>query len=167
MQINFDIAQKSTFRRINGQYRLFVAIYRDVEKTKKGVIDFIYDSGAFLTVINKERYETLGLDTLPRIEHYIHGYTGKANGYYFQLPCLQIGGQDLSYMWAFSPKSGELKQNLLGTNIIERFRVFQDNEEDCFFFLSNNNPRFYTTNRGESFKGGVPFSSDAINNLFL
>jgi len=165
MQISFDTSRKSVFRRVSGQYRLFATIFRDIEKTKKGVIEFIYDSGAFLTVINKERYETLGLNSLPRIEHYINGYTGKAEGYYFQLPWLQIGGEDLPYVWAFSPKSGELNQNLLGTNVIERFRIFQDNEEDCFYFLINSKPRFYTTQNGESFEGGVPFSINTINSL--
>ena len=83
MQINFDPSRKSVFRRENGQYKLYATIFRDVSKTKTGVVDFIYDSGAFLTVINKERYETLGLDCLPKIEHHINGYTGKANGFFF------------------------------------------------------------------------------------
>ena len=166
MQINFSNSHKSTFRRVSGQYRLYATIYRDTDKVRKGVIDFIYDSGAFLTVINKERYETLGLDRLPRVEHYINGYTGKAVGYYFQLPWLQMGGEDLPYVWAFSPKSGELSQNLLGTNVIERFRVFQDNEADCFYFIKNNKPRFYTTANGSSFTGGTPYTSETINSLF-
>jgi len=54
MQIDFSSSQEVSFRRENGHYKLFVTIYRDKNKTKKGVIDFIYDSGAFLTVINKE-----------------------------------------------------------------------------------------------------------------
>ena len=166
MQISFNNVHKSAFRRSDEQYRLYTTIYRDTEKSKVGLIDFIYDSGAFLTVINKERYETLGLDRLPRIEHYINGYTGKAPGYYFQLPWIQLGGEDLPYVWAFSPKSGELSQNLLGTNVIERFRIFQDNETDCFFFIKNNNPRYYTTENGSSFIGGTPFKSSTINSLF-
>jgi hypothetical protein len=167
MQISFDPLRKSVFRRENGQYRLYATIFRDVGKTKMGVVDFIYDSGAFLTVINKERYETLGLNSLPRVEHHINGYTGKADGYFFQMPWLRIGGEDLQYVWVFSPKSGDLKQNLLGTNVIERFRVFQDNEDDCFYFLLNTNPRYYTTDSGDSFAGGVPYSSDNKSNLFI
>jgi len=166
MQIDFISSQQVTLRRDNGHYKLFVTIYRDVGKMKKGVIDFIYDSGAFLTVINKERYETLGLSKLPRIEHYINGYTGKAEGFYFQLPLLHIAGEDLPYVWAFSPRSGELSQNLLGTNVIERFRVFQDNENNSFFFQKNNNPQYYKTNEGSSFEGGVPFSQDTVKSLF-
>jgi len=46
MQINFNDSHKSAFRRSDGQYRLFTTIYRDAEKTKIGLIDFIYDSGA-------------------------------------------------------------------------------------------------------------------------
>jgi len=167
MQINFDASYKSSFRRENGQYRLFLTIIRDIEKTKMGLIDFIYDSGAFLTVINKERYETLGLCELPRVEHYIYGYTGRAEGYFFQIPWLRVGGQDLPYIWAFSPKSGDLYQNLLGTNVIERFRVFQDNENDCFYFHLNKKPRFYTSDSGDSFAGGIPFSDDTVKNLFI
>ena len=166
MQINFDASHKSAFRRENGQYRLYATMFRNKDKTKLGLIDFIYDSGAFLTVINNERYETLGLCELPRIEHHIYGYTGKAEGYYFQLPLLHIAGEDLPYVWAFSPRSGELSQNLLGTNVIERFRVFQDNENNSFFFQKNNNPQYYKTNEGSSFEGGVPFSQDTVKSLF-
>ena len=166
MQINFSNSQEVKLRRVNGHYKLFATIYRDLDKSKKGVIDFIYDSGAFLTVINKERYETLGLNSLPRIEHYINGYTGKADGFYFQLPLLCIAGEDLPHVWAFSPKSSELSQNLLGTNVIEKFRVFQDNENDSFFFQINNNPRYYRTSKGSSFEGGVPFTRNSINSLF-
>lgn len=167
MQISFDSSHKSTFRRENGQYRIFLTIFRDTDKSKTGLVDFIYDSGAFITVINKERYETLGLCNLPRVEHYISGYTGKAEGYYFQIPWLRIGGEDLPFVWAFSPKSGDLSQNLIGTNVIERFRIFQDNEDDCFYFISNQTPRFYTTSNGDSFAGGIPFSNVDANNLFI
>jgi hypothetical protein len=167
MQTSFEPSRKSAFRRENGQYRLYVTIFRDVSKSKMGVVDFIYDSGAFLTVINKERYETLGLSKLPRVEHFIYGYTGKADGYFFQVPWFLIGGEELQYVWAFSPKSGELSQNLLGTNVIEEFNIFQDNEHDCFYFMPNKNPRFYTTDSGDSFAGGFPFSLDVASNLFI
>jgi len=64
-------------------------------------------------------------------------------------------------------KSSDLKRNLLGTNVIEKFRVFQDNEDDCFYFQVNNNPRYYTTENGDSFAGGIPFSPDNKSSLFI
>ena len=51
------------------------------------LVDFVYDSGAFITVTNKERYESLGLDKYPRRQVSLSGYTGKTDGYMFQNLC--------------------------------------------------------------------------------
>jgi len=106
-------------------------------------ITFIYDTGAYLTVINKERYEWHGLNKLPRREASIGGYGGSTPGYVFRIPGLVIGKRLLTGVWAYTPKSKDIKQNLLGDNVIEYFRPFQDNLHDSIYFLDNPQPNPY------------------------
>ena len=130
--------------RTKGQVFLSVQIVCE-GSSETDKIDFIYDTGAYLTVINREVYEWFDLDKLPRKEANMSGYVSfsSTGGYVFQIPALVIGGRLLSGVWAFTPKSKDMKQNLLGDNVIEYFRPFQDNQEDCFYFAPNLSPEPY------------------------
>ena len=48
-------------------------------------------------------------------------------------------------LWVVTPKSKDIKQNLLGDNVIEYFRPFQDNQSDCFYFVDNLYPEPYVS----------------------
>jgi len=108
--------------------------------TKEDIINFVYDTGAYITVINRERYLKYSLDKLPRYETNIGGYSGLTPGYIFQIPGLIIGQRLLKGVWAFSPKGEDEQQNLLGDNVIEYFIPIQDNHNDCFYFPDNPTP---------------------------
>ena len=142
MVVNFEENTRIKYTRLKGQVVLRVQIVCE-GSTDADKINFIYDTGAYLTVINKERYEWFGLDKLPRIETTLGSYVSSAPGYVFQIPGLVVGKRLLSGVWAFSPKSDELQQCLLGDNIIEYFRPFQDNANDCFYFADNPTPEPY------------------------
>ncbi|MCL2820125.1 MAG: hypothetical protein FWD38_04755 [Oscillospiraceae bacterium] len=116
--------------------------------TEKDTINFIYDTGAYLTVVNKDIYEWFNLNELPRNKLVIKSYDGITPGYLFQIPGLMIGSKLLAGIWAFTPDSNEVKQNLLGDNVIEYFRPFQDNLNDCIYFLENPNPEPYISPDG-------------------
>jgi hypothetical protein len=49
----------------------------------------------------------------------------------------------LTGVWAFSPKNPDLKQNLLGLNVLEYFRPYQDNAHDFIYFPDNPTPKPY------------------------
>jgi len=72
-------------------------------------------------------YEWHGLDKLPRRGATMGGYVGSTPGYIFQIPGMRVGKRLLLGVWAFTPKSKDIKQNLLGDNVIEYFRPLQDN----------------------------------------
>jgi len=116
--------------------------------TEKDTINFIYDTGAYLTVVNKDIYEWFNLNELPRNKLVIKSYDGITPGYLFKIPGLMIGSKLLTGIWAFTPDSNEVKQNLLGDNVIEYFRPFQDNLNDCIYFLENPNPEPYISPDG-------------------
>ena len=143
MMLAIDEKTKIKYTRRKGHVYLDVRIVCE-GSTDADKINFMYDTGAYITVINKERYEWFGLDKLPRREGVIGGYTGSTPGYIFQIPGLVIGKRLLSGVWAFTPKSEDVKQNLLGDNVIEYFRPFQDNQNDCFYFIDNLYPEPYT-----------------------
>ena len=144
MVINIDNKTKMEYWRTKGQVFLSVQIVcEDSSETDK--VDFIYDTGAYLTVINREVYEWFNLNKLPRQEASMGGYISSAEGYVFQIPALVVGGRLLSGVWAFTPKSKDIKQNLLGDNVIEYFRPLQDNQEDCFYFVPNLSPSPYVS----------------------
>ena len=113
--------------------------------TEEDAITFVYDTGAYLTVINKERYEWFGLDKLPRWDAKLGSYSGSSEGYMFQIPGLMVGQKLLTGVWAFSPKNDNSKQNLLGDNVIEYFNPYQDNTNDCFYFIDNSCPEPYVS----------------------
>ena len=140
----FDERVKMEYERLKGQVFLRVQIVCE-GSTDTDIIKFIYDTGAYLTVINREVYEWFNLDKLPRQEAAIGGYAASAEGYIFQIPALVIGGRLLSGVWAFTPKRKDLDQNLLGDNVIEYFRPFQDNQENCFYFVPNLTPDPYVS----------------------
>jgi len=141
-----DEKTKMDYERIKGHVYLSVQIVCE-GSTDEDKIDFLYDTGAYLTVINRNRYEWFGLHKLPRKAVTIGGYNGSTDGYMFQIPGLKIGNRLLSGVWAFTPKSKDIKQNLLGDNIIEYFRPFQDNLYDCIYFIDNPTPAPYVNKK--------------------
>jgi len=140
----FDEQIKMEYERTKGQVTLRVQIVCE-GSTDADKIKFIYDTGAYLTVLNKEMYEWFNLDKLPRKEATMGGYVSSTPGYIFQIPGLVIGQRLLSGVWAFTPKSKDIRQNLLGDNVIEYFRPFQDNLDNCFYFVDNPKPDPYVS----------------------
>jgi len=145
--ITIDNKTRVSYTRANGHaYIELIIVCKG--STETDTIRFVYDTGAYLTVLNKEVYEWFGLDKLHRKEIIIASYNGTTPGYLFQIPGLKVGEKLLTGIWAFSPKSEEIKQNLLGDNVIEYFRPFQDNLNDCIYFLENPNPEPYISPDG-------------------
>ena len=140
----FSERVKMEYERSKGQIFLRIQIICE-GSSEADKIKFIYDTGAYLTVINREIYEWFGLDKLPRREANMGGYIASTAGYVFQIPALVVGNRLLSGVWAFTPRCRSIKQNLLGDNVIEYFRPFQDNENNCFYFPPNLTPEPYVS----------------------
>ncbi|MDR1688672.1 MAG: retropepsin-like domain-containing protein [Clostridiales bacterium] len=147
MNLNLDDKTRIMYERIGGH------VYLDVQLVFEGSTDadrvnFIYDSGAYITVLARQIYEACHLDRLPCRRVDVGGYIGKTSGVLFRIPGLRIGKRLLTGVWAFSPDREDLEQSLLGDNVIEYFRPVQDNQNDCFYFPDNNTPNPYTDDSG-------------------
>jgi len=145
--LTIDIKTRVPYKRVNSHAYIKLNVVCK-GSTETDTIRFVYDTGAYLTVINREVYEWFNLDKLPRTEITIGSYNGTTSGYLFQIPGLKVGEKLLTGIWAFSPNSYEIKQNLLGDNVIEYFRPFQDNLNDCIYFIENPKPEPYISSDG-------------------
>lgn len=126
---------------------------------------FMYDTGAWITVLSRERYEVHKLNVLPMRPFSMSGYgasvdeTRKVQGFIYQIPALKIGRRVLTDVWAFTPASYDIAENILGGNAIEYFNPYQDNGNDYFYFFDNSNPKPYIHEAtGFSLKCGGSFS---------
>ncbi|MCL2189335.1 MAG: retroviral-like aspartic protease family protein [Defluviitaleaceae bacterium] len=142
MTLTIDDKTRVEYNRSKGHVYIDIPIIRE-GGTNSDRINFMYDTGAYITVINREMYEWYGLNKFPRRAATMGGYVGSTPGYIFQVPGMKIGKRLLLGVWAFTPKSKEIKQNLLGDNVIEYFRPLQDNQNDCFYFIDNLYPEPY------------------------
>ena len=112
-------------------------------------ISFLYDTGAWMTVLSRRHYEANNLNTLPRQRFSMGGYgagednSRKIPGYVYKIPALKIGNKLLAEVWAFTPASYDITENILGGNAIEYFCPFQDNNTDFFYFFDNPSPKPY------------------------
>ena len=142
MQIILNERTKIAYERLKGQIYINIPIIYEGSANNDRIL-FVYDTGAYITVINNALYKQFKLEKLPRKKTALSGYAGSASGYMFQFPGLIIGQRLLTGVWAFTPKSMEIQQNLLGDNIIEYFTIYQDNFNDCLYFLDNPKPQPY------------------------
>jgi clan AA aspartic protease (TIGR02281 family) len=106
-------------------------------------IDFILDTGAFMTVVSRDLAERFGYDKLPKSKTIIKGYAGEESADFVRIPSLKILEPLLTDVPVLIPHSKELEQNILGLNVLEYFNYYIDAENDRLFLNLNPNPRPY------------------------
>ena len=131
-------------KRHGGHYYLTLrAIYNTSDKEYSEKIDFILDTGAFITVISRDIAEMFGYDRLPKIPSKIKGYTGEAPADFVRIPGLKILNTELVEVPVLIPHNKELKQNILGLNVLEYFEYSIETKNDKITISLNTNPRHY------------------------
>ena len=106
-------------------------------------IDLIVDTGAFMTVVSRDIAKRFGYDKLPKASSRIKGYSGEASADFVRIPGLKILDTLFTDVPVLIPNSSDLKQNILGLNVLEYFNYFFDNENDRLYLNANPNPRPY------------------------
>ena len=148
MDIQLDKRIRHKITREKGHFYVYILIVCE-GSTDDTFISFMYDTGAWITVLSRKHYEVHKLDALPRQQFSMSGYGAgeddakRIPGYVYKIPALKIGNKILTEVWSFTPLSYDITENILGGNAIEYFCPFQDNNEDFFYFFDNFNPKPY------------------------
>ena len=168
IQLDNGVRYKTT--RENGHCYVDILIVCE-GSTDTSFIQFMYDTGAWLTVLSRKEYEANELFSLPWRNFAMGGYGASADkkrkvqGILYQIPALKIGRRLLTKVWAFTPADYKITENILGLNAVDYYNTYQDNGNDYFYFFDNPNPRPYIHESGFSLacegsfsfeKGGFP-----------
>ena len=170
IQLDERVRHRTT--REKGHFYVEILIVRE-GSTKDNFELFMYDSGAWITVLSRKVYERNKLNALPWQSFSMSGYgagidtSRQVPGFIYQIPALKIGQRLLTEVWAFTPASYEITENILGGNAIEYFNPYQDNGNDCFYFFDNPAPKPYIHEAtGFSLKCGGSFSFEEAKENF-
>ena len=106
-------------------------------------IDFILDTGAFMTVVSRDIAKEFGYDKLPKVSAKIKGYSGEVPADFVRIPGLKVLGPLLTDVPVLIPHSNEHKQNVFGLNVLEYFNYYIDTENDKLYLSNNPNPKPY------------------------
>jgi len=146
IQLDKRVRHKAT--RENGHFYVDVLLVCE-GSTDDSFVPFMYDTGAWLTVLSRKYYEANGLYSLSWEKFSMGGYGAgvdknrKVPGVLYKIPALKIGKRVLTGVRAFTPASYEIEENILGGNAFEYFNIYQDNGNDYLYFFDNPNPTPY------------------------
>ena len=102
-------------------------------------IDFMIDTGAFLTLVTRQTAIVHGFNNLDVIfEWELRSFNNKmvAIADFVELPGLVIGGKMLIGAKVGIPKENT-RLNILGMNILEHFKFYLDTEDEKLYFEDN------------------------------
>jgi clan AA aspartic protease (TIGR02281 family) len=123
----------------DGHYHIKVPIfYEDGDYTNYRA-DFVFDTGAFITVLTRMTANRLGfLDSHTVKEDVpLTGFMGKGLANIKEIPGMFIGGWFFSGVKVAVPHE-ETETNILGLNVIDCLKFFVDTEHDKVFYSSLN-----------------------------
>lgn len=134
---------------------------------EKNPTEFIFDTGAMITMIDLTTAEKLNYSSLPVVRTVTLG--GIVPGYsitvdYKVIAGIKIADFRLSKVTVAipnpnDPNSAKFERSILGQNVLEYFNYFMDTENDLIYFMKNPNPKPIS----EDAKCGVVFLSDQLN----
>jgi len=133
----FDALESLTIE-ADGHYHLSVPTFYDFDGYANTPIDFVFDTGAFLTVITRGTAARLGyLDRFTIQKRIIlSGFSGDCFADLKEIPGFMIGGRKIEGAKVAVPYI-ETDISILGLNVIEYFRFFIDTERDKIYFSEN------------------------------
>lgn len=125
--------------RSDGHRHLNIPVFYNTNENNNNSIDFILDTGAYVTVLTKRTAELFGFDRLiPLAKNLpLTGFAGyKVEGDLIEIPIL-LGGKRLEAKVVVPYV--HIENNILGLNVLEHFNYSIDNTNDKIHFSSNAN----------------------------
>ena len=119
IKFQYDAMDDIFYKEIEGHYYLHIPTFYSLENNANRVVEFMLDTGAFLTVVTPYTAELLGYNKLTPLKADITltGYAGECKADLYETPGFVIGGRILEGAKIAVPKeTGEAKEE----NIFER-----------------------------------------------
>jgi len=140
IQFQYDAVDNIRYRANEGHYYLHIPAFFTNNSYANLKINFIFDTGAYLTVISRHTAVRFGFDKLTPIKTDIDlsGFAGKCKGNLIELPGLVIGGKILGGTKVAIPQTME-GMNIIGLNVLEYFNYFVDSTNSKIYFSRNEN----------------------------
>ena len=137
----YDSIEDLAYNDGDGHYHLTVPVLRDYNCYSNVSVDFIFDTGAFLTVLTQESATRLGFVNSFTVQKDVQlsGFTGACLADLKEIPGFIIGGRKLEGVKVAVPHI-YTEANILGLNVIEHFKYFIDTENDKVYFAENSKP---------------------------
>jgi len=126
---------------LDGHYHLNVPAFYNFNSHANRPIDFIFDTGAFITIISRDSAALLGyLDRFTVQEGIIlSGFSGSCLADLKEIPGFAVGGRRIEGVKVAIPHI-ETDVSILGLNVIEYFKYYNDTECDKIYFSQNPYP---------------------------
>ena len=104
-------------------------------------VDFIFDTGAYITVINRAEAALFEYDDSFVVQTNVplSGFAGGCLTDILEIPGFIIGNRRLEKVKVAVPHI-DTDVNILGLNIIELFKFYIDTEKDEIYFSQNSQP---------------------------
>jgi predicted aspartyl protease len=104
-------------------------------------VDFIFDTGAFISVISRKEALIRGFDNsfATHTNVRLAGFSGSCHADILEIPGFVIGGRRLEGVKVAIPYA-DTDVNILGLNVIELFKYYIDTEKDEIYFAQNPTP---------------------------
>ena len=144
MNVYFKDGSFLDFRRREGHYYMYARAVHQRSGIDGEKIDFIFDTGAFLTIISRNTAVRCGFDKLPSTIISLSGFGGDGEpADFIRIPSLKILDVLVTDVPVAVPYDSESTREVLGLNVLEYFHYYIDTENDRIYFCRNLNPKPY------------------------
>ena len=144
MTITFGDNDFVSLRREEGHLYLFSQLFHEGAVDDGSLVNFILDTGAYLTVLSRRTAMRCGFDKLPSKEVIINGFGGDGEpADVVRIPGLKILDKLVTDVPVLVPHRMDLTQEVLGLNVLEYFNYYVDTENIRLYMKLNPTPNPY------------------------
>ena len=136
----YDSIENLTYEN-DGNYHIRVPMFYEFGSYSNDKVDFIFDTGAYITVINRAEVALFGYDDSCTVQSNVPlaGFAGGCMTDIKSIPGFIIGNRRLENVKVAVPHI-DTDVNILGLNVIDLFKFCIDTENDEIYFSQNPQP---------------------------
>ena len=136
----YDSVENLTYEE-DGNYHIRIPTFYEYGSYSNDKVDFVFDTGAFITVISRREAYLRGFSDEYTIQANVPlaGFAGGCLTDIKSIPGIIIGNRRLEGVKVAVPHL-DTDVNILGLNVIELFKFIIDTENDEVYFAQNPSP---------------------------